>query len=115
MSIDARVDTTTEVVQEETPKVVTISKIISHIKEDGMTRDEIRKKYSMTLAEFKHVFSHPKLKGIRKPKAKVMRFQLIDDTEDAQITLHQEIQDREAEITSRDVTPQIDNQSEIQD
>ena len=113
MSIDARVDTTTEVVQEET-QVLTISKIISHTK-DGMTRDEIRKKYSVTLAEFKHVFSHPKIKGIRKPKAKVMRFQLIDDTEDAQITLHQEIQDREAEITSRDVTPQIDNQSEIQD
>ena len=111
MSFDARVEATPEVVQEETPQVLTISQLISHIKDDGMSRDDIRKKYGMTIAEAKEIFSHPKLKGIRVRRQKVMRIQLVDDTVNLpaqQITLDQVI-----EQVSTD--PHEDNQTEIQD
>ena len=111
MSFDARVDATPEVAQEETPQVLTISSLISHIKDDGMSRDDIRKKYGMTIAEAKEIFSHPKLKGIRVRRQKVMRIQLVDDTVNLpakQITLDQVI-----EQVSTD--PHEDNQTEIQD
>jgi len=109
MSFDARVDATPEVAQEETPQVLTISSLISHIKDDGMSRDDIRKKYGMTIAEAKEIFSHPKLKGIRVRRQKVMRIQLVDDTMPAQqVTLDQVI-----EAVQTD--PHEDNQTEIQD
>jgi len=108
MSFDARVDATPEVVQEETPQVLTISSLIAHIKEDGMSRDEIRKKYGLTIAEAKEIFSHPKLKGIRVRKQRVMRIQLVDDTAPQQMTLQQGIE----EVTA---DPHEDNQNEIQD
>ena len=109
MSFDARVDATPEVAQEETPQVLTISSLISHIKDDGMSRDDIRKKYGMTIAEAKEIFSHPKLKGIRVRRQKVMRIQLVDDTMPAQqVTLDQVI-----EAVQTD--PHEDNQNEIQD
>ena len=92
MSFDAQVAVTPEVTQEETPQVLTISALISHIKDDGMSRDEIRKKYGMTIAEAKQIFSHPKLKGIRVKKQRVMRIQLVDDTTQ-QVTLDQSIQE----------------------
>ena len=94
MSFDARLLSTAEVEPDETPQVLTISQLIAHIKEDGMTRDEIRKKYGMTVAEAKEIFSHPKLKGIRIRKQKVTRIQLVDDTAVApenQMTLQQGI------------------------
>ena len=108
MSFDARVDATPEVAQEETPQVLTISQLKSHIKDDGMSRDEIRKKYGLTIAEAKEIFSHPKLKGIRVKRQRVMRIQLIDDTAPAQVNLEDSI----AEVTQ---DPHTDNQSEIQD
>ncbi len=108
MSFDARVDATPEVAQEETPQVLTISSLISHIKDDGMSRDDIRKKYGLTIAEAKEIFSHPKLKGIRVKRQRVMRIQLIDDTASTQVTLEQNI----AEVTE---DPHNDNQNEIQD
>lgn len=108
MSFDARVEATPEVAQEETPQVLTISSLIAHIKEDGMSRDEIRKKYGLTIAEAKEIFSHPKLKGIRVKRQRVMRIQLIDDTAPQQMTLQQGI----AEVTN---DPHEDNQNEIQD
>ena len=111
MSFDARVEATQEVAQEETPQVLTISQLISHIKDDGMSRDEIRKKYGLTISEQKEIFSHPKLKGIRVKKQRVMRIQLVDDTVSLpaqQITLDQVI-----EATNMD--PHTDNQTEIQD
>ena len=108
MSFDARVEATPEVAQEETPQVLTISSLISHIKDDGMSRDDIRKKYGLTIAEAKEIFSHPKLKGIRVKRQRVMRIQLIDDTAPTQVTLQQSI----AEVTE---DPHTDNQTEIQD
>jgi len=109
MSFDARLLSTAEVEPDETPKVLTISQLIAHIKEDGMTRDEIRKKYGMTVAEAKEIFSHPKLKGIRIRKQKVTRIQLVDDTAVApenQMTLQQGI---------AQVDPHTDNQDENED
>jgi hypothetical protein len=93
MSFDAQVAVTPEVTQEETPQVLTISQLVSHIKDDGMSRDEIRKKYGLTIAEAKEIFSHPKLKGIRVKRQRVMRVQLIDDTASTQVTLDQSIQE----------------------
>jgi hypothetical protein len=93
MSFDAQVAVTPEVTQEETPQVLTISQLVSHIKDDGMSRDEIRKKYGLTIAEAKEIFSHPKLKGIRVKRQRVMRVQLIDDTATTQVTLDQSIQE----------------------
>ena len=100
MSFDAQVAVTPEVTQEETPQVLNISTLISHIKDDGMSRDDIRKKYGMTIAEAKQIFSHPKLKGIRIKKQRVMRIQLVDDTTPTQVTLDksiQEVQDNTSE------------------
>ena len=89
-------------------QVLTISTLIAHIKDDGMSRDDIRKKYGMTIAEAKEIFSHPKIKGIRVKRQRVMRIQLIDDTAPQQITLEESIQELETD-------PHIDNQNEIQD
>ena len=107
MSIDARVDVTPEVTQGETPTRLTTSQIKKHIKEDGMSRDQIRKKYGLTIAEAKTIFSMPSLKGLRVARKKIQRFELVDDLSDNQVTLDQSI----AEVT----TPHSDNQSEIQD
>ena len=93
MSIDARVEVENNTTPEETPQQLTISQLIKHLKQDGMTRDDIRKKYGLTIAEAKDIFSHPKLKGLRVKRYKTVRVMLIDDTQD----------------------PNTDNQSEIQD
>ena len=102
MSFDARVDVTTEVTQEETPQVLTISQLVSHIKEDGMSRDEIRKKYGLTIAEAKEIFSHPKLKGIRIKRQRVMRIQLVDDTAPQQMTLQEGIKEADPHTDNTD-------------
>jgi hypothetical protein len=93
MSIDARVDVETNSTQEETPQELTISQLIKHLKEDGMTRDDIRKKYGLTIAEAKDIFSHPKLKGLRVKTYKTIRVTLIDDTQDETEDNQSEIQD----------------------
>lgn len=93
MSIDARVDVDIESTQEETPQELTISQLIKHLKEDGMTRDDIRKKYGLTIAEAKDIFSHPKLKGLRVKRYKTIRVTLIDDTQDTKDSNQLEIED----------------------
>lgn len=93
MSIDARVDVETNSTQEETPQELTISQLIKHLKEDGMTRDDIRKKYGLTIAEAKDIFSHPKLKGLRVKRYKTIRVTLIDDTQDTKDPNQLEIED----------------------
>ena len=104
MSFDAQVEVTPEVTQEETQEVfsLTISQLVSHIKDDGMSRDQIRKKYGMTIAEAKEIFSHPKLKGIRVKRQKVMRIQLIDDTAPQQMTLQQGITQADSHTDNQD-------------
>ena len=79
MSFDARVDATTEVAQEKTPQVLTVSQLLNDL-ENGIDRAGIRKKYDLTTAELKMVFAHPKLQGIRVKKHKIMRIKLVDDT-----------------------------------
>lgn len=93
MSIDARVDVETNSTQEETPQELTISQLIKHLKEDGMTRDDIRKKYGLTIAEAKDIFSHPKLKGLRVKRYKTIRVTLIDDTQETKDPNQLEIED----------------------
>lgn len=94
MSIDARVEVENNSTPEETPQQLTITQLIKHLKEDGMTRDDIRKKYGLTIAEAKDIFSHPKLKGLRVKRYKTVRVMLIDDTQDPKTEDSQsEIQD----------------------
>ncbi len=94
MSIDARVEVESNSTPEETPQQLTITQLIKHLKEDGMTRDDIRKKYGLTIAEAKDIFSHPKLKGLRVKRYKTVRVMLIDDTQDPKTEDSQsEIQD----------------------
>ena len=93
MSIDARVDVDIESTQEETPQELTISQLIKHLKEEGMSRDDIRKKYGLTIAEAKDIFSHPKLKGLRVKRYKTIRVTLIDDTQDTKDPNQLEIED----------------------
>jgi len=94
MSIDARVEVETNSTPEETPQQLTITQLIKHLKEDGMTRDDIRKKYGLTIAEAKDIFSHPKLKGLRVKRYKTVRVMLIDDTQEPKTEDNQsEIQD----------------------
>ena len=85
MSFDTRVDTTPEVVQEETPQTLTVSQIVIDLG-NGIDRAGIRKKYGLTAAELKMVFSHPKLSKLRVKKHQVIRVQLIDDTVDVNQT-----------------------------
>tara|TARA_R110002012_G_scaffold315317_1_gene529048 strand:- start:1273 stop:1722 length:450 start_codon:yes stop_codon:yes gene_type:complete len=80
MSFDARVDATPDVAQEETPKQFTVSQILNDLN-NGIDRKEIRKKYNLTQAEIKFIFTHPKLQGVRVKKQKLMRIELIDDTD----------------------------------
>jgi hypothetical protein len=56
MSFDARVEVTPEVTQEETPQTLTVSQIIIDLG-NGIDRAGIRKKYGLTTAELKMVFS----------------------------------------------------------
>ena len=93
MSIDARVDVDIESTQEETPQELTISQLIKHLKEEGMSRDDIRKKYGLTIAEAKDIFSHPKLKGLRVKRYKTIRVTLIDDTQETKNSTQLEIED----------------------
>tara|TARA_B100000963_G_scaffold350597_1_gene361051 strand:+ start:109 stop:486 length:378 start_codon:yes stop_codon:yes gene_type:complete len=80
MSFDARIESTNEVEQTETPKTLTVSQLLEDL-DNGIDRKDIRKKYGLTQAEAKAIFSHPKLQGRRVKRAKVTRIQLIDDTE----------------------------------
>ena len=80
MSFDARIESTQEVEQTETPRTLTVSQLLEDLN-NGIDRKDIRKKYGLTQAEAKTIFSHPKLQGIRVKRAKVTRIQLIDDTE----------------------------------
>jgi|21_taG_2_1085346.scaffolds.fasta_scaffold00052_10 hypothetical protein len=85
MSFDTRVDATPEVVQEDTPQTLTVSQIIMDLG-NGIDRAGIRKKYGLTAAELKMIFSHPKLHKLRVKKHQVIRVQLIDDTVDVNQT-----------------------------
>ena len=101
MSFDARVDATPEVVQEETPQVLTVSQLLNDLN-SGIDRNEIRKKYGLTQAEAKAIFSHPKLQGIRVKKQKVMRVQLVDDTETASVYVNPNQTNIEDEIVKEE-------------
>ena len=86
MSIDVRVNQTdNQVVTQEKktpPAQITVSQIVEDL-ENGRDRKAIKFKYGLTAEELKMIFEHPKLKGMRVKKSKVMRFTLVDDTVDA--------------------------------
>ena len=83
MSIDTRVNQQDDnvVTEERTapPAQITISQIVEDL-ESGRDRKAIKTKYGLTVDEVKMIFEHPKLKGMRVKKSKVMRFTLVDDT-----------------------------------
>lgn len=127
MSFDTRINTTPEVVQEETPQTLTVSQIIMDLG-NGIDRAGIRKKYGLTVAELKMVFSHPKLSKLRVKKHQVIRVQLIDDTVDVNQTSIPVEQDEASVELVEALNPEFiqpaennfynsynDNQTEIQD
>ena len=58
---------------------LTVSGILNDLNE-GLTRDGIRGKYSLTAKDVQDLFKHPKLKGKKTKPAP--SFELIDDTAD---------------------------------
>jgi hypothetical protein len=58
---------------------LSVSGIITDL-ENGLDRTAIATKYDLSTAEVNEVFKHPKLKGLR-PKRKITRIMLIDDTD----------------------------------
>ena len=77
MSIDTRVnqDSANTITEERTapPAQITVSQIVEDL-ENGRDRKAIKAKYGLTADEVKMIFEHPKLKGMRVKKSKVMRF-----------------------------------------
>ena len=55
---------------------IRISQIVEDI-ENGLTRNEIKEKYSLTGVDMKKLFAHPTLKG---KKARKLTIEIIDDT-----------------------------------
>jgi hypothetical protein len=73
---------------------LTVSGIITDL-ENGLDRTAIATKYDLSTTEVNEIFKHPKLKGLR-PKRKITRIMLIDDTDDngqATSALVQELSD----------------------
>ena len=117
MSFDARVEVTPEVTQEETPQTLTVSQIVMDLG-NGIDRAGIRKKYGLTAAELKMVFSHPKLKKLRVKKHQVIRVQLIDDTVDVnQTSIPAEAENVTAvvDVQSFPSSEQWDNQTRVKE
>lgn len=61
---------------QEQKLVIGVVQILEHLKE-GMTRDDIKEKYSLTAGDIKMLFSDDRLKG--KKTAKKPSFILVDD------------------------------------
>lgn len=61
--------------------VLTISGVINHLHNDGMTRKEINTMYGLSSADAKVLWQHPKLKKLRTKKTAPVNFTLVDDTE----------------------------------
>ena len=122
MSLDTRItqDGGQAITQETTtpPTMLTVTQIIEDL-EEGRDRKAIKAKYGLTLDEVKMIFEHPKLKGMRVKKARVVRFTLVDDTiDETQTTLGDVIEQIAVETTekiSNNVTPSWDNVSDNQD
>lgn len=113
MSFDTRIDTTPEVVQEETPQTLTVSQIVMDLG-NGIDRTGIRKKYGLTTAELQMVFAHPKLSKLRVKKHQVIRIQLIDDTVDVNqtsIPVVEDVHDQGANVHFN--TPSLEETAEM--
>jgi hypothetical protein len=82
MSIEANIQQTPTVANSATtegPITLTVTGIINDLN-DGIDRDGIATKYSLTKAEVTELFKHPKLTGLRARKKIPVRFTLVDDT-----------------------------------
>lgn len=60
---------------------LTINGLLSDLK-NGLTREDIAEKYSLTKADVKRIFQHPKLKNKKTIKPREESWVLVDDTED---------------------------------
>jgi len=87
-------------------KQIKVSQILDDL-ENGLGRNEIKEKYSLSGSEMKLIFSHPKLKG---RKAKKVTIDFIDDTK-----LEEELEKEELkEIDDKaEVSDQIHTNTEI--
>lgn len=95
MAIEATLSPTVE--ETKPTAVITVSGILGDLN-NGLDRQAIAKKYSLSAAEVAEVFKHPKLKGLR-ARRKTVKINIIDDTEPQtdpnQISLLDSIQELE--------------------
>ena len=68
------------VVKQETPKQMTTQMILNDL-ENGIDRNGIKEKYNLETWMVTEMFKHPKLKGKKAKKKRVLPFEFIDDTE----------------------------------
>jgi len=103
--IEAQEPTNGTVVKQETPAKITTTQIIEDL-ENGINRDGIKEKYNLETWMVTQLFQHPKLKGKKAKKVRVLPFEFIDDTENAvdpnQTTLLEEVTEIAQPVTSFD-------------
>jgi transposase len=81
---------------------VTTSLVISLLKDEGMSREEIAETLELTMADVKRIFQHPKLKGLK--TAKKPMFVLEDDLDEEMLAQYTEDED----VTEEETTVQVD-------
>ena len=98
--IEANEPTNGTVVKQETPAKITTTMIIEDL-ENGINREGIKEKYNLEAWMVTQLFQHPKLKGRKAKKIRVLPFEFIDDTSDpSQITIEEvEFEESETPIT----------------
>mgnify|MGYP003641796150 CR=1 FL=1 len=77
---------------------VTTSLVISLLKDEGMSREEIAETLELTMADVKRIFQHPKLKGLK--TAKKPMFVLEDDLDEDTLAQYTEDEDNSEEETT---------------
>jgi hypothetical protein len=78
--IDVQIQNVPQVVEKQ-KQVITVSQILADLNA-GLDRKAIREKYNLSVEETKLIFQHPKLSGKRVKRSKIVKFTLVDDTEE---------------------------------
>jgi hypothetical protein len=87
---------------------LTVSGILNDLNE-GLTRDAIRTKYSLSAKDVSELFKHPKLKGKKTKPAP--GFNLVDDTPEEVVAVAETpiVEDTSEPATTPDVTEEVAN------
>lgn len=72
------------------PQVINVNRIVEMITVEGKTREEIKKELNLGFLDAKLLFSHPKLKGIKRKKLPTI--QIVDEPLESHITDEAEVE-----------------------